>query len=125
MVERRGGRAAPAAIVLLLRRSVDSRAGAAAAGRRRGTPPDPDLHGGARNGRGTIEVDTPSGTRRRAVPPDRDTLRRLAASSGGRYFEADDQPELSEVYERLGSQVGKRDEQREITAAFAGGGRPR
>ena len=72
---------------------------------------------------GTIEVDTPSGTRQRAVPPDRDTLRRLAASSGGRYFEADDQPELSEVYERLGSQVGKRDEQREMTAAFAGGGR--
>jgi Ca-activated chloride channel homolog len=72
---------------------------------------------------GTIEVETPSGgTRERAVPPDRETLRRLAAASGGRYFEADDSPALSEVYERLGSQVGKRDEQRDVSAAFAGGG---
>jgi Ca-activated chloride channel homolog len=71
---------------------------------------------------GTIEVETPSGTRRRSVPPDRDTLRRLAASSGGRYFQADDRLALSEVYERLGSQVGKRDEQRDVSAAFAGGG---
>ena len=71
---------------------------------------------------GTITVQTPSGTRERAVPPDRETLRRLAATSGGRYFEAEDSPELSEVYERLGSQVGKRDEQRDVSAAFAGGG---
>jgi Ca-activated chloride channel homolog len=71
---------------------------------------------------GTIRLETPAGTRSRAVPPDRDTLRRLAASSGGRYFEADDRPELSEVYERLGSEVGKRDEEREVSAAFAGAG---
>jgi Ca-activated chloride channel family protein len=71
---------------------------------------------------GTIEVDTPNGVERRAVPPDRETLRRLADASGGRYFEADDQEGLSEVYERLGSQVAKRDEPREITAAFAAAG---
>jgi Ca-activated chloride channel family protein len=71
---------------------------------------------------GTIEVDTPNGVERRAVPPDRETLHRLAQTSGGRYFEADDQPELSEVYDRLGSQVARRDEPREITAAFAGAG---
>jgi Ca-activated chloride channel family protein len=71
---------------------------------------------------GTIGVQTPNGVVQRAVPPDRDTLRRLAEISGGRYFEADDQPELSEVYERLGSQVAKRDEPREVTAAFAGAG---
>jgi Ca-activated chloride channel homolog len=122
MVERRGGRAAPAAIVLLSD-------GASTHGRE----PLPLADAAARRripiytvalgtDAGTIEIDTPSGTRLRAVPPDRDTLRRLAASSGGRYFEADDEPELSEVYERLGSQVGKREEQREITAAFAGGG---
>jgi Ca-activated chloride channel family protein len=69
---------------------------------------------------GTIDVETPNGLRQRAVPPDRETLRRLAETSGGRYFEADDQPELNEVYERLGSQVAKRDEPREVTAAFAG-----
>jgi Ca-activated chloride channel family protein len=71
---------------------------------------------------GTIEVETPNGVETRAVPPDRETLRRLADRSGGRYFEADDRGELNEVYERLGSQVAKRDEPREITAAFAGAG---
>jgi Ca-activated chloride channel family protein len=71
---------------------------------------------------GTIDVETPDGVKTRAVPPDRDTLRRLAETSGGRYFEADDRPELNQVYERLGSQVAKRDEPREITAGFAGAG---
>jgi Ca-activated chloride channel homolog len=71
---------------------------------------------------GTIEVETPKGTRLRPVPPDRDTLRQLAEVSGGRYFEASDRPELSEVYERLGSEVGTREEPREISAAFAGAG---
>jgi Ca-activated chloride channel homolog len=71
---------------------------------------------------GTIEVQTRNGRETRAVPPDRVTLRALATTSGGRYFEADDRSELNEVYERLGSQVAKRDEPREITAAFAGAG---
>ena len=71
---------------------------------------------------GTIEVETRNGTATRAVPPDRATLRALATTSDGRYFEADDRSELDEVYERLGSQVAKRDEPREITAAFAGAG---
>jgi Ca-activated chloride channel homolog len=71
---------------------------------------------------GTIEVQTPRGTQQRAVPPDRETLRRLSDTTGGRYFEADDRGELNQVYERLGSQVAKRDEPREVTAAFAGAG---
>jgi len=122
LVEGRGARAAPAAIVLLSD-------GASTHGReplpladeasRRDIPIYTVALG---TDSGTIEVETPSGTRERAVPPDRETLRRLAAASGGRYFEADDSPELSEVYERLGSQVGKRDEQRDVSAAFAGGG---
>jgi Ca-activated chloride channel homolog len=70
---------------------------------------------------GTIDVETPAGTEQRSVPPDRETLRRLAESSGGRYFEASDRLELNEVYERLGSQVATRDERREISGAFAGG----
>ena len=47
--------------------------------------------------------------------PDRDDQRRRARSrpSAG--------DELATVYERLGSQVATRDEQREVTAAFAGG----
>ena len=55
------------------------------------------------------------------MPPDRDTLRQIARISAGRYYEAADAPELSEVYERLGSQVSTRPERREITAAFAAG----
>lgn len=57
-----------------------------------------------------------------AVPPDPETLRRMAAVSGGRAFEIADSGELSEVYERLGSQLGTETEKREITAAFAGAG---
>jgi Ca-activated chloride channel homolog len=122
LVDRKGTRSAPAAIVLLSDGTSTH-----------GREPLPLADEAARRDipiytvalgtdSGTIEVETPSGPRERAVPPDRDTLRRLAAASGGRYFEADDSPELSEVYERLGSQVGKRDERRNVSAAFAGGG---
>jgi Ca-activated chloride channel family protein len=117
-----GGRPAPAAVVLLSD-------GASTHGR----DPLPLADEAAKLGvpiytvalgtdAGTIDVETPTGLEQRAVPPDRETLRRLAETSGGRYFEADDRPELDEVYERLGSQVAKRDEPREITAAFAGAG---
>ena len=71
--------------------------------------------------RGTITVQTPGGTERRRVPPDRETLRRLAQGSGGQYFEATDGLKLNAVYERLGSEVSTRDEQRQITAFFAAG----
>jgi Ca-activated chloride channel homolog len=71
---------------------------------------------------GSIRVRDPSGgTRRRSVPPDTATLKRIATISGGRAFEAGDDLELDAVYERLGSQVSTRQEKREVTAAFAGG----
>jgi Ca-activated chloride channel family protein len=71
---------------------------------------------------GTIEVRRPDGgTRIERVPPDRNTLREIARVTDGRYYEATGAPELDEVYERLGSQVSTRPEQREITAAFAAG----
>lgn len=54
------------------------------------------------------------------VPPDPEALRDIARASGGRAFEADEPGELEGVYERLGSQLGTRDEEREITAGFAG-----
>ncbi len=41
--------------------------------------------------------------------------------SAGRYYEASDAPELDDVYDRLGSRVSTRDEEREVTAAFAAG----
>jgi Ca-activated chloride channel family protein len=71
---------------------------------------------------GTIEVDRPDGTTvTRPVPPDRDTMRRIATISGARSFSADAGDQLGAVYEHLGSQVATRKEQREVTAAFAAG----
>ena len=70
---------------------------------------------------GKIEVERRGGTEVERVPPDRDTLRRIADLSGGRYHEAAEGSELEQVYERLGSRVSTRPEEREITAAFASG----
>ena len=56
------------------------------------------------------------------VPPDPETLRRIAEETGGRFFEAPSQADLEAVYEEIGSQVSYEDEERELTAAFAGAG---
>jgi Ca-activated chloride channel homolog len=56
------------------------------------------------------------------VPPDPETMRRIAEISGGRAFEVDDSDELGGLYEDLGSRVATENEKREITAAFAAGG---
>jgi Ca-activated chloride channel family protein len=74
---------------------------------------------------GTIQVEGRDGTTvTRQVPPDRDAMRRVAAISGARTFSVDAGDDLATVYERLGSQVATRDEQREVTevtAMFVGG----
>ena len=71
---------------------------------------------------GTIEVEGRDGsTVTRSVPPDRETMRRVATISGARTFNANAGEELATVYERLGSQVATREERREVTAAFVGG----
>ena len=54
------------------------------------------------------------------VPPDPDALKRIASASGGEAFRAEDSDQLDAVYDRLGSQIGTKPEQREITALFAG-----
>jgi Ca-activated chloride channel family protein len=56
------------------------------------------------------------------VPPDPEALREIAQVSGGQAFEASDGDQLTAVYERLGSQLGTRQETREVTAAFAAAG---
>jgi Ca-activated chloride channel family protein len=56
------------------------------------------------------------------VPPDPETLQAIADASGGRAFQAQDDQQLSSIYQTLGSRLGTRDEQREVTAAFAVGG---
>lgn len=72
---------------------------------------------------GTITVPRRGGgTETRPVPPDRDSLARIARGSGGEAFDADSADRLKQVYEQLGSRLGHRDEQRQLTSAFAGGG---
>lgn len=71
---------------------------------------------------GTITVRKPDGTSEvRPVPPDPFEMEQVAEISRGRAFTADNLEKLSTVYEQLGSRIGYREEQRELTAAFSGG----
>jgi Ca-activated chloride channel family protein len=71
---------------------------------------------------GTITVRKPDGTSEvRPVPPDVLEMEQVARISRGRAFTADNLEELGAVYENLGSRIGYRKEQRELTAAFSGG----
>jgi Ca-activated chloride channel family protein len=71
---------------------------------------------------GTIRVRERGGrVRVERVPPDRETLERIAEASGGRAFAVEDAERLEEVYQRLGSQVATKREKREVTTTFAGG----
>ncbi len=56
------------------------------------------------------------------VPPDPETLREIAQESQGRAFTVEDAGALNEIYKRLGSSIGTRTREQEITAAFAVGG---
>jgi len=115
----RGEDAPPAAVVLLSdgantagRDPVDAAVAARAAG-----VPVYTVALGAATGR----ITTPEG-QVIAVPPDPRMLREVAQTSGGRAFAAEDAGALDEVYERLGSQIGTREERREISAGFAAAG---
>lgn len=56
------------------------------------------------------------------VPPDPETLRRISQASGGQAYTAENSDELNGIYEKLGSQVGTKPVQRQMTAGFAGAG---
>ena len=61
--------------------------------------------------RGGIDILVP-------VPPDRETLARIAEATGGTTFEATDADRLSSVYKQLGSVVTTKKQPREVTSAF-------
>lgn len=70
-----------------------------------------------------VEVPLAGGLKERVVvAPDREGLAAIAKAAGGSAYEVTDAQKLSEIYEDLGSRMGSTDEDREITAAFAGGG---
>lgn len=65
-------------------------------------------------------ITTPQG-RVEGVPPDRDQLQEISSITGAEALSSTSTAELATVYERLGSQTATKDEEREITAAFAAG----
>jgi Ca-activated chloride channel family protein len=71
---------------------------------------------------GTIDVFRFGQTQTVSVPPDRETLRQVAAETGGEYFDAPDAERLTAVYQRLGSRVGRANEEREVSVAFVAAG---
>ena len=113
------GRTAPAAIVLLsdgARTAGSDPLAAAARAKRLGIPVY------------TVALGTSTGTVMApggelvAVPPDPQTLQAIAQRSGGRAYTVDDADTLNGVYRDLGSKIGTRRAQREITVAFVAGG---
>ncbi len=55
------------------------------------------------------------------VPPSPDTLRTVASVTGGQFFTAPDAKRLRQIYEKLGSRLGHRRVNREVSDLFAGG----
>jgi Ca-activated chloride channel homolog len=56
------------------------------------------------------------------VAPDPATLREIARVSGGKAFTAEDSDSLKSIYKTLGSQLGTKEQKKQITASFAIGG---
>jgi Ca-activated chloride channel family protein len=72
---------------------------------------------------GSIQVPKRGGgTQTVQVPPDPQALQQIAQAAGGKSFTASTTSGLTEVYEKLGSQVAHKNKKKEITAEFAGGG---
>ena len=69
----------------------------------------------------TVEVPLPGGLKQLVtVPPDPQTLRRVAQATGGRFFEAPTAADLDQVYKELGSRLGRERRSVEVTSVFAG-----
>jgi Ca-activated chloride channel family protein len=69
---------------------------------------------------GVVEEELTGGYKRiTRVPANPETLEQVAKESGGEFFAAPDAEALSRVYGELGSRLGTRKEDREITDVFA------
>jgi Ca-activated chloride channel family protein len=72
----------------------------------------------------TVSLGTPQGTvpgngAPFPVPPDPETMKRVAQISGGKFYNVTDSARLSDIYTRLGRQIGSHEEQRELSVLFA------
>ena len=57
----------------------------------------------------------------RRVPPDPDTLRAIAQTTGGQFFEAKSSKSVNAAYAKLGSKLGRKPAKTEVTYAFLAG----
>jgi Ca-activated chloride channel family protein len=116
----------PAAIVLLSDGASTSGRDPVAAAQAAGKLKIPIYTVALGTSQGTITVKRPQrlggGTTTQRVPPDPRSLAEIARASGGKAFTAESASGLKTVYERLGSQLGKKKEKRQVTSAVAGGG---
>jgi Ca-activated chloride channel family protein len=72
----------------------------------------------------TVSLGTPEGTvpgngAPFPVPPDPDTMKRVAQVSGGRFYNVADSARLASIYQGLGRQIGSHQERRELSVEFA------
>jgi Ca-activated chloride channel homolog len=75
----------------------------------------------------TVSLGTPEGTvpgngAPFPVPPDPETMKRVAQVSGGKFYNVTDSSRLSEIYTRLGRAIGSHEEQRDMSVVFAAAG---
>ena len=114
----RGENSPPAAVVLLSDGATQAGRDPAAVAREAATAGVPVYTVALGTSAGQVEANG----RVLSVPPDPAAMEEIAGLSGGAAFAAEDAGALDEVYERLGSQIGTRDERREISAGFAAAG---
>jgi Ca-activated chloride channel homolog len=74
--------------------------------------------GGPGPGGGSFGFGGPGGPRTVPVPPDPETLRQIAATTGGKFFAARTADSLEAAYSKLGSQLGRKPGRSEITYGF-------
>lgn len=67
---------------------------------------------------GVLTLDYGGFKQRIPVPPDPDTLRKIASATGGRFYAARDADRLQAVYKDLGSRLARGHENREVTFAL-------
>jgi Ca-activated chloride channel family protein len=71
---------------------------------------------------GVIQVVRFGEVRSIPVPPDRETLARIAETTGGESFDVRSEGKLRKVYESLGTRLGRTQKRQEITVAFVAAG---
>jgi Ca-activated chloride channel family protein len=117
------GRQAPAAVVLLSDGKTTSGIDPARAARDAARLHIPVYTVALGTAQGSITVKRKNGTTvNRQVPPDPQALAEIARISGGKTFAAADAAGLRTVYQHLGAQLGRRQEQHQIAGYFVGSG---